>query len=69
LRSTKSRVPALQICPELANTAMPGAWHRAFEIGIAKTMSGDLPPSSKRNTLQVPAESLHDQIVRSDASR
>src|SRR5215469_13499339 len=50
-RSTNSRVPALQICPELANTAMPAPGTAVSRSASAKTMSGDLPPSSS-DTLQ-----------------
>ncbi len=62
-----SRVPALQIWPELANTAMPEpgtAWSRSAS---ANTMSGDLPPSSNDTRFKFPAEArMIDWPVRCD---
>src|SRR5467141_5048338 len=57
-RSTKSRVPALQIWPELANTAIAAPGTAASRSASANTMSGDLPPSSSDTRLRLPADAL-----------
>ncbi len=56
LRSTNSRVPALQISPELANAAMPAPGTAASRSASANTTSGDLPPSSSDTRFRFPAE-------------
>src|SRR4030095_8455477 len=55
-RSTKRRVPALQICPELLKTAMAAPGTAAARSASAKTTSGDFPPSSSDTRLRLPAE-------------
>src|SRR4029077_5286337 len=56
LSSTNSRVPALQIWPELANTAMAAPGTAASISASANTMSGDLPPSRGEARLRLPAD-------------
>src|SRR5882762_5821018 len=56
--STNNRVPALQICPELANTAIAAPGTAASRSASANTMSGDLPPSSSDTRLRLPADAL-----------
>src|SRR5580693_1220688 len=52
------RVPALQICPELLNTAIAAPGTAASISASANTTSGDLPPSSSCRRLRLPAEAL-----------
>src|SRR4029450_9935348 len=54
-RWTKRRVPALQIWPEFWNTAIAAPGTAASRSASAKTMSGDLPPSSIDMRLRLPA--------------
>jgi hypothetical protein len=49
-------VPALQIWPELAKTAMAAPGTAASRSASAKTTSGDLPPSSSETRFRLPAE-------------
>ena len=49
-------MPALQICPEFANTAMPAPGTAASRSASANTTSGDLPPSSSDTRLRFPAD-------------
>src|ERR1700753_3220825 len=50
------RVPAEQIWPEFANTAIAAPGTAASRSASANTMSGDLPPSSSETRFRVPAE-------------
>src|SRR3984957_12500242 len=56
LCSTNSRVPALQIWPELANTAIAAPGTAISMSASANTMSGDLPPSSSDTRFRFPAD-------------
>ena len=54
-RCTKRRVPALQIWPEFWNTAIAAPGTAASRSASAKTMLGDLPPSSIDIRFRLPA--------------
>jgi hypothetical protein len=56
--STNIRVPALQIWPELANTAIAAPGTAASISASEKTMSGDFPPSSSDTRFRLPADAF-----------